>query len=264
MRGTSRSPTCARCRPSCRTDHPGIEFNIEGDPRPDLLALVHEVRPDQCTLVPVREGEVTSQAGWPPSTPRVAAADDHPRPAARRHPRERVHRSRTWRPCAGRRRSTPIAIELYTEPFARAYRGGRRRRKKSFERVRRRRDARPQPRPRHQRRPRSRSRQPDAVPDAPAPRRGVDRPRAHQPRAVRRAGPGGAGTIWRFWAASSGQPTPGPAVTKPLTAEHAEIAENQLWLCVLGVLSGESFLTAEDVYFSISLQIASVNSVVDA
>ena len=48
-----------------RTDHPGIEFNIEGDPRPDLLALVHEVRPDQCTLVPVREGEVTSQAGWP-------------------------------------------------------------------------------------------------------------------------------------------------------------------------------------------------------
>ena len=41
----------------------GVEFNIEGDPRPDLLALVHEVRPDQCTLVPVREGEITSQAG---------------------------------------------------------------------------------------------------------------------------------------------------------------------------------------------------------
>src|SRR5690349_8103197 len=41
--------------------HPGpngpVEFNIEGDPRPDLLALVHEVRPAQCTLVPVREGE---------------------------------------------------------------------------------------------------------------------------------------------------------------------------------------------------------------
>src|SRR2546421_6801220 len=34
-----------------------VEFNIEGDPRPDLLALVHEVRPDQCTLVPVRHGE---------------------------------------------------------------------------------------------------------------------------------------------------------------------------------------------------------------
>ena len=36
-----------------------VEFNIEGDPRPDFLALVHEVAPSQCTLVPVRPGEVT-------------------------------------------------------------------------------------------------------------------------------------------------------------------------------------------------------------
>src|SRR3954470_13392779 len=43
-----------------------IEFNIEGDPRPDLIALVLEVRPDQCTLVPVAPGEITSQAGWQP------------------------------------------------------------------------------------------------------------------------------------------------------------------------------------------------------
>ena len=33
-----------------------VEFNIEGDPRPDLLDLVREVRPHQCTLVPVRPG----------------------------------------------------------------------------------------------------------------------------------------------------------------------------------------------------------------
>src|ERR1700752_4520974 len=46
-----------------RPDPQGIEFNIEGAPRPDLLALVHEVNPDQWTLVPVREGEITSQAG---------------------------------------------------------------------------------------------------------------------------------------------------------------------------------------------------------
>src|SRR5688500_2570700 len=26
-----------------------VELNIEGDPRPDLMALVDEVRPDQCT-----------------------------------------------------------------------------------------------------------------------------------------------------------------------------------------------------------------------
>lgn len=41
-----------------------VEFNIEGDPRPDLIELVHEVHPDQCTLVPVIPGEITSQAGW--------------------------------------------------------------------------------------------------------------------------------------------------------------------------------------------------------
>src|SRR3954466_5827616 len=28
-----------------------VEFNIEGDPRDDLLQLVHDVRPGQCTLV---------------------------------------------------------------------------------------------------------------------------------------------------------------------------------------------------------------------
>ena len=52
-----------------RSNFKGVEFNIEGDPRPDLLTLVHEVKPDQCTLVPVREGEITSQAGWPSNTP---------------------------------------------------------------------------------------------------------------------------------------------------------------------------------------------------
>jgi pyridoxine 5-phosphate synthase len=43
---------------------PEVEYNIEGDPRPDWLALVHEVKPAQATLVPVQPGEVTSQAGW--------------------------------------------------------------------------------------------------------------------------------------------------------------------------------------------------------
>jgi pyridoxine 5-phosphate synthase len=43
---------------------PGVEFNMEGDPRPDFIALVHEVCPEQCTLVPVVPGEITSQAGW--------------------------------------------------------------------------------------------------------------------------------------------------------------------------------------------------------
>ncbi len=41
-----------------------VEFNIEGDPRPDLLDLAAEIRPTQCTLVPVEPGEVTSHHGW--------------------------------------------------------------------------------------------------------------------------------------------------------------------------------------------------------
>ena len=100
-----------------------VEFNIEGDPRPDLLAMVREIRPDQCTLVPVRPGEVTSQAGWSPDTPpgeiRAAVQDlqahgvrvslfVEPEPAAIE-----------WAAAMGAER-----VELYTEPFARAFKEG--------------------------------------------------------------------------------------------------------------------------------------------
>jgi pyridoxine 5-phosphate synthase len=100
-----------------------IEFNIEGDPRADLVALVLEVRPDQCTLVPVSPGEITSQAGWPAGTPagelsgiirqmqaagvRVSLFVD-PEDAAVR-----------WAAAMGADR-----VELYTEPFARAFAAG--------------------------------------------------------------------------------------------------------------------------------------------
>jgi pyridoxine 5-phosphate synthase len=111
-----------------------VEYNIEGDPRPDLLALVDEVRPDQCTLVPVRAGEITSQAGWPPDTPadelrgvvrRLRAAGVRvslfidPDPAA-------VH----WAASLEADR-----VELYTEPFAGAFARGERAGRESFERY---------------------------------------------------------------------------------------------------------------------------------
>jgi len=41
-----------------------VEFNIEGDPRPELIDMVLDVKADQCTLVPVTPGEVTSDHGW--------------------------------------------------------------------------------------------------------------------------------------------------------------------------------------------------------
>ncbi len=40
------------------------EFNIEGYPSADFIALVSEVRPDQVTLVPDPPGVLTSNAGW--------------------------------------------------------------------------------------------------------------------------------------------------------------------------------------------------------
>lgn len=100
-----------------------VEFNIEGDPRPGFLDLVLSVKPDQCTLVPVKPGEITSEAGWPADTPadvlgqtirslqaagvRVSLFVD-PEPGAIR-----------WAKTMGADR-----VELYTEPFARAFERG--------------------------------------------------------------------------------------------------------------------------------------------
>jgi pyridoxine 5-phosphate synthase len=43
---------------------PSVDYNIEGDPRPEWMKLVRDIRPDQATLVPVLQNEITSQAGW--------------------------------------------------------------------------------------------------------------------------------------------------------------------------------------------------------
>jgi pyridoxine 5-phosphate synthase len=100
-----------------------VEFNVEGDPRADFVALVAEVRPAQCTMVPVREGEITSQAGWLPETRSDAlrAAIDRCRSLGIRvslfvDPDEEAIR---WAASAGADR-----VELYTEPFARAFEAG--------------------------------------------------------------------------------------------------------------------------------------------
>ena len=41
-----------------------VEFNIEGNPFPDFMALVSRIRPAQCTLVPDEPGQSTSDHGW--------------------------------------------------------------------------------------------------------------------------------------------------------------------------------------------------------
>ena len=40
------------------------EFNIEGNPIPEFVSLVCEVKPDQVTLVPDAHDAITSNAGW--------------------------------------------------------------------------------------------------------------------------------------------------------------------------------------------------------
>jgi pyridoxine 5-phosphate synthase len=102
-----------------RVHHPGVEFNIEGDPRPELLTLVHEVTPHQCTLVPVVPGEITSQAGWTP-----ASARDLSQPIEELKRRGiRVSVFVDPEPAAIRLAAHVGAdrVELYTEPFARAF-----------------------------------------------------------------------------------------------------------------------------------------------
>lgn len=101
-----------------------VEFNIEGDPRPELLDMVLKVRPTQCTLVPVKAGEITSQAGWPADTPgdRLSTVVSGMKKIGVRvslfvNP---VPDAVRWAAGVGADR-----VELYTEPFARAFELGR-------------------------------------------------------------------------------------------------------------------------------------------
>jgi pyridoxine 5-phosphate synthase len=101
-----------------------VEYNIEGDPRPDLIEMVEKVRPDQCTLVPVRPGELTSEAGWPADTPKAALAE-----IIQRFHDQGVRVSVFVDPDPGAidwaAELGADRIELYTEPYARAFdRGG--------------------------------------------------------------------------------------------------------------------------------------------
>ena len=100
-----------------------VEYNIEGDPRPDLMALVREIKPHQCTLVPVRPGEVTSEAGWPADTPAAelqavidSLQEQNIRVSLFVDPTEQAMR---WAASMGADR-----VELYTEPYARAFEQG--------------------------------------------------------------------------------------------------------------------------------------------
>lgn len=112
--------------------HPHVEYNIEGDPRPDWMELVLETRPTQATLVPVRPGEVTSEAGFDPKrdTAEVQAAVQRLKPLGIR---VSLFVDPQPEPIEWAQRMGADRVELYTEPFARAYASGAAAARASFE-----------------------------------------------------------------------------------------------------------------------------------
>lgn len=108
-----------------------VEFNIEGDPRAELMELVLEVKPHQCTLVPVVPGEITSQAGW--------AADTSPERIVAIIKRLQLEGIRvslfvepSEAPIRWAKRVGANRIELYTEPYARDAAAGQKQAAASF------------------------------------------------------------------------------------------------------------------------------------
>jgi pyridoxine 5-phosphate synthase len=101
-------------------EHPQIEYNIEGNPMHNTLDLVLEMCPHQFTMVPDEHGAITSDHGWDlathhkwlrPIIERVKAAG------------VRVSLFMDADPDAMARARDVGAdrIELYTEPYARAF-----------------------------------------------------------------------------------------------------------------------------------------------
>src|SRR5712691_4800644 len=108
-----------------------VEYNIEGDPRAELIELVEEVRPNQCTLVPVVPGEITSQAGWRPGR----GAEQVPAIISRlqaRGVRVSVFVDAEPDPVRWAASAGAVRVELYTEPFARAFERGADEGRRSF------------------------------------------------------------------------------------------------------------------------------------
>lgn len=98
----------------------GVEFNLEGDERPELSALAAELRVDQFTLVPVRPGEITSDHGWelPAQTEQIRRVLA---PLAERGVRTAIFMDPVPEAMARAAATGAHRVELYTEPYAAAW-----------------------------------------------------------------------------------------------------------------------------------------------
>jgi pyridoxine 5-phosphate synthase len=101
-------------------DWPQAEFNIEGNPFQNLMPLVRELRPAQCTFVPDSEQQATSDHGWNLDADGARLA---PLVAEARALGVRVSLFMDADPAATARARAIGAdrVELYTEPYAQAW-----------------------------------------------------------------------------------------------------------------------------------------------
>jgi pyridoxine 5-phosphate synthase len=99
---------------------PGKEFNIEGNPFHGLLEFVRDVQPQQCTLVPDETGAFTSDHGW-----NLPADQARLKPVVAELKSLGVRVSLFMDPVAESMRPArdlgADRVELYTEPYARAF-----------------------------------------------------------------------------------------------------------------------------------------------
>ncbi len=101
-------------------DGAGVEFNLEGDVRGELVDLAIELGVTQLTLVPVTPGEVTSDHGW-------RLPDDHDllAPVIARARNAGIRTSIFVDAVAANMRAAAATgsdrVEIYTEPYAAAF-----------------------------------------------------------------------------------------------------------------------------------------------
>ncbi|MEL7332017.1 MAG: pyridoxine 5'-phosphate synthase [Cyanobacteria bacterium J06560_2] len=105
--------------------HPSIEFNIEGNPlESPFMDIIREVKPDQVTLVPDDPTQNTSDHGWD-----VVKDGDKLKPIIEEINALGARVSLFMDPDIEQIKQVPALncarIELYTEPYATAYREGK-------------------------------------------------------------------------------------------------------------------------------------------
>lgn len=100
------------------------ELNVEGNPTPDFLALVREVRPAQVTLVPDAPDAITSNAGWD-TIGQQAYLKDIVAELQAHGSRVSIFLDPDMALVEAAATTGTDRIELYTEAYARQYAAGR-------------------------------------------------------------------------------------------------------------------------------------------